>query len=523
MKGKGQMKKDIIAGIDIGSSNIKTVLFNKDLEIEANESREINILFPRPGWTEYNPDDWWKYVKETLRDCLLKTNISPERIAGVGLSSLGCCAVPLDKNGDHVYNAIPWSDQRAEKEVEFLVNNCKEQIFSACGNIPTGLSATPHLMWIKNSEPEVYRRIYKYTEASGYLGRKLTGNFVLDHSMASGLDYGFDVNTLDYNRELIKSMGLDRDKFPSLYKNTESIGNVTEEAAKETGLISGTPVYMGGLDILSAAVAGGAIQPGQGFYSMGSASNMMIITDKKVSTPYMTSILHIISPGIRCLFGSQGSVGYSLKWFRDQLGQPEQRAAAVLDDRVNAFEIMTSEAMKTEPGAGGVIYLPYLFGKFHPVFNQHAQGVFFGVTPTTTKSKIIRAIMEGCTYNMYETIKSARDIGIELSEIITSGGPSKSGLWCRIIADVTNCRVITIESPEASPMGNAILAGVGNGLFDGFKQAADKYIKKENEYVPDKKNHQLYEEIFDIYNEVYNSVAPSFSRMVKLKEKMNMN
>ena len=184
--------KNVLIGIDIGSTNIKTVIFDENFNILANVSEEIDIIFPKPGWTEYDPGEWWKKVKVTLKKGMAAAKIDPKKVLGIGISSLGCCAVPMDKNGSHLYNAIPWSDQRTVKEVEFLEKNCGDLIYSASGNIPTRLSATPHLMWIKNNEPGVYKKTYKYTEASGFIAAKFTGKPVLDYSMASGLDFGFN-------------------------------------------------------------------------------------------------------------------------------------------------------------------------------------------------------------------------------------------------------------------------------------------------------------------------------------------
>ena len=513
------MKKNILIGIDVGSTNIKSVIFDQNLNILANESNEVEIHFPKPGWTEYNPGDWWNHVQNTLRRALEKTRVNPSAVAGIGVSSLGCCTVPLDKNGNHLYNAIPWSDHRAGEEVAFLEKNCRDRIFEACGNIPTVLSATPHLMWLKKHEPHVYSRIYKYTEASGYIVQKLTGKFVLDYSIASALDYGFHIHTLDYDRDLIEAMGLDVDKYADLHENRIPVAGLSNKAAEETGLLSGTPVYLGGLDIVTGALAGGAVKFGQGFYSMGSASNMMIVADRKHQSQYMTSVIHVTDPDFKFLFGSQATIGFSLKWFGDQFGIQEKFAANILGNSINNFEIMTAEALKTDPGAGGVLFFPYLFGKFHPVFNPHASGLFFGITTATTKSQIIRSIMEGCTFNMYETIKSASNIGITLDEIIASGGPTNSELWCQIIADVTNTKVITINTPEATPLGNAILVGVGEGLFEGFEQVVDQFIKREKVYQPDAGRHELYEEFFTLYDKIYQSLIPRFKDHAELKQR----
>ena len=516
------MNNNILVGIDIGSSNIKTVLFDNNCNILAEDIKEYKIILPKPGWAEYNPEDWWDGVKQTLKNSLNKTQIDPKRIVAIGISGLGCCTVPLDREGNPVCNAIPWSDQRAQKEVEFLKETCSEILFEASANVPNILNAIPHLIWIKNNQLDIYKKIYKYTEASGFIGQRLTNEFTMDWTTASGINFGFDYKNFDNNPEVIKCMGLDIDKYPRLHKNTQSIGSVTKKAAIETGLCEGIPVFIGGHDIIAAALAAGAIYSGQGYYSMGSASNMMVLTDKKIASPYLLSIMHITGPEIRCLDGAQSSVGFSLKWFRDQLGGLEKNVAHVLDNHMSPFEIMDMEALKTEPGSGGLIYLPLIYGKFNPDFNANSKGVFFGINPTTTRAQIIRSIMEGATYNMYETLKCATDLGINLNEILTNGGPTKSPLWCQIISDVTNTKIVTIESPEGSPFGDAILAGVGVNLFKNFDEVVKKFIKRGKVYEPTSKNHDIYRELFKIYKEVYESLIPSFNKISNLKTKLGL-
>jgi xylulokinase len=514
------MEKDYLIGIDIGSTNVKTVIFDKDCHVLASETQEYTTLIPRPGWTEYDPEEWWDGVKNTLNRAIQNAGIDPNKIAGLGVSSLGCCPVPMDEGGNVIYNGIPWSDQRAQDEVNFLIDNCKDIIFKTTKNTPTTMNATPHLMWIKNNEPEIYKKIYKYSEPSGFLGQRFTDEFTLDLSFASSLDFGFDVNILDYNEDLINTMGLDIDKYPRLHKNAESLGSVTEKAAKETGIVEGIPVFSGGPDFTPGALAAGALHSGQGYYSMGSGANMIVLTDDlEVASPYLISIIHAKGPELRMLDGVQGSIGYSIRWFRDQLGGLEQEAATVLDGSVNAFEIMTAEGLKTEPGAGGIVYLPYLFGKFHPVLNPNAKGVFFGISPISTRPQIIRAIMEGCSFAMYQSLKNSLKLGLKVDEIIATGGPSKSDLWCQIMADVTNTKIVTVNAPEAAPFGDAILAGVGAGLFKSFEEVAERAIKINRVYEPVDKNHNLYEDLFTIYEDVYESLYDNFDKLEEIKAK----
>jgi xylulokinase len=514
------MKKSIMLGIDIGSSSVKALLIDSDFNVIAMADRKNPVLIPRPGWSEYVPEVWWDYVRQDITECLELANIRAEQISSVGISGCGCCMVPLDAEGRSVYNSIPWTDQRADGEVRFLEQNCRELIFAKCGNIPNMLSPIPHLMWLKNNEKSIYDKTFKYTEASGYIGLKFTGNFTLDYSMASALDYGMDTGSLKFDEGLIKAMGLDISKFPGLHANTESIGNINAKASEETGLLQGTPVFIAGLDIFAATIAAGATSAGQGFYSTGSAGNMIVISNKKISSPSVTNAISITDSSLSYTFGSQGSLGYSFDWFVENFCELEVKASEMLNKAVKAYQIVDLEIAKSKPGAGGLLYMPYLFGKFHPDFNPDAQGVFFGIGPTTTKTDMLRAVMEGAVFNMYETIKVINGLGVKLDEIITSGGPSKSSIWCQIMSDITGTPIKSIDIPEATAIGSALLGGVGSGLFGSFDDVNKKYIKQAKFYEPDMANHQKYEKLFEIYNVVYKGSVAGFEKLMHFKKNM---
>ncbi len=515
------MIKNILIGIDVGSSNIKVVIFNSNFDILANEIQEYNTIVPKPSWTEYDPNEWWDGLKKCLNISFQKSGVDPGKIAGIGLSSLGCCPVPMDRNGNVVFNCIPWSDQRAHKEANFLVKNCKNMIFDLNKNYPTTLNSIPHLMWIKKNEPNIYKKFYKFTEPSGFLGQRLTGEFTMDLSFASSSDFGLDNNKLEWSEELIKRMGLDLNIYPRLHRNMESLGQVNKSSANELEIEEGIPVFAGGPDVTSAALAAGVLYPGQGFYSMGSGSNIMILTeDQDLASPYLLSIFHAKGPELRMLDGVQGSIGYSFRWLRDNLGGLEENFSKTLN--YNTFDLMDKEAMRQEPGSGGLIYLPYLFGKFHPMLNPNARGIFFGLSPRSTRAHIIRAVMEGCCFDMYQSLKSALDIGLNVDEIVVTGGPSKSDLWCQILADVSYKKIITVNTPEASSFGDAILAGVGVGLFNSFEEIKENFIKTKKIFKPDRENHILYEELFTLFKSVYNNLLDDFEKLENIQSRYNL-
>jgi xylulokinase len=508
------MKKDLLIGIDLGSSNVKTLLVDDQGRTLGIETEEYPTLFPKPGWIEYDPNDWWNAVKGTLRRLFARTKADPQRVAGIGVSGLGCCAVPMDEQGNLLYNALPWSDLRAQKEADFLMQNCRAEIAAACGLTPTALNTIPHLMWIKNERPDIYKKLYKFTESSGFIIQRLTGEFILDLASASFVEYGISLKTLDYDKGLIKAMGLDFEKFPRLLPNSRAAGTVTKKAAEETGLPEGTPVACGGNDLPAGAVGSGALHAGQAFYYSGTGSNATVLTDKLFSTsPDLLHCLCTHDPKVKMLDGVQGSVGYSLRWFRDTLGGAEQAAAQMLSGGAGAFDMFDVEAAKVAPGAGGLIFLPFLFGHFNPVLNPLATGVFFGVSPTTTRAHMVRAIMEGCVFNCYESYRHIEDMGIDYKEIIFVGGPSNSPVWCQALADTTNRKVITVSSSEPSTFGDAITAGVAAGVFSGFEEIVNRTVKQKKMYLPDDKRHAMYGALYRVYLDAYHGLAGSFKAL----------
>lgn len=509
------MHEHVLIGFDIGSSNVKLVLFDETCAVLANETSEYQTIVPRAGWTEYNPQDWWQGFKQTLHRALTKSCVDVNQISGIGLSSLGCCPILLDREGNCLYNGIPWSDHRADREVEAIIESCGEKIFSACRNYPSTLNVIPHLLWIKNNRPEIYEKSYKFLEPSAFLAYRLTGEMKLDVSFASCCSFGFDVDKLNWNQALIEQMGLDSAKFPTLHANTDCIGFVSQRAAAETGLKPGIPVFSGGPDFSPGALAAGILKSGQGYYSMGSGSNIIVTTDHKdVASKSLLSTIHIKGWPLRILSGVQGSIGYSYRWFRDQLSGIECLRAE--EEGVDVFEIMSSEAQKVQPGSGGVIFIPHLFGKFHPVFNAHAKGMFCGISSLTTRAQLIRAVMEGCCFDMYESMEQIHSLGLAFDEIIVTGGPSKSDTWCQIIADVSGKQVVTVNAPEAAPFGDAILAGVGVGIFSSFEDVAQTYISRNRVYIPNPQSHALYRKLYRVYKDLYERTIPCFDELARI-------
>jgi xylulokinase len=309
-------------------------------------------------------------------------------------------------------------------------------------------------------------------------------------------NYCFDTKRHTWNSDIADKLNIPLSKFSDVFECHATIGRVTEKAAQETGLRPGIKVIGGGHDTTSAAFATGVVEMGQAFYSMGTGSNLGVITKQPVFHEAMTVQCYVI-PDLWILDAVMNSTGQSMKWFNQQFGQMENLLAEKLG--IGAYEMYDLEAQKSPAGNSGVVYTPYLAGESSPIWDGNARAAFVGITSRTTRGDIIRSIMEGVCFSAYHNMKIFEEMGSPINEFIVCGGPAKSRLWMEILADITGKIVKTTENEDAAPLGDAMLAGVACGLYADYKQAADKNVKIKNTYYPNPQSRNTYERLFTVY------------------------
>lgn len=515
------MPGQLTLGVDIGTTNVKAcVLDTSTATVIASAAAEHPLHHPHPGWAEQHADEYWDAVSACIRSCVSQlsnsaTAFSADDIAAVSLSGLVGVTLAVDTEGRPLRPAMIWMDARTDAEcaqIRDLVG--EDRINAVNGNRVAPWFIEPKLLWIRNHEPETFQRIHKILSPTGYCNLQLTGAYTVNRGDA-GLFYPYEHKVGEWNHELTADLGLDPAIYPDIKASQEVIGKVTDQAAEQTGLKAGTTVVAGGTDISSAALGSGVTEAGQAYYSMGTGSNLGIIIPREQDIPEYRILKwpHVIE-GLTLFDAPMAFTGASLKWFRDQFADPE----IVMAERMgrNVFDLVTEQAGRIAPGADGLLYLPYLGNSLAPRWDLSACGVFFGMQPFTTRAHFIRALIEGVAFDLYSNVRIAHEAGAEFDELILNGGPTKSALWNQIIADVTGRRLILTDVEEAAPLGDAIIAATGVGLYRDLREPVKDLAPIKQVVEPDPERHAMYAEFFDVWNQIYLDLKTSMSRHSRL-------
>lgn len=506
------MSNSLTIGIDIGTTNVKaSVLDTATSQVIAHASDEHPLFHPRPGWAEQEADNYWRAAVTCIRKCLDSDPSIADRIVGVAFSGLVGVTLPVDVYGRPVHRAPIWMDGRSDPQCQWIRDNVGEATINwNNGNRVAPWFVEPKAMWLQQHAPEDFSRTHKLLSPAGYCTLQLTGEFSMNHGDA-GLCYPYDYQNGEWNAELAESLGLSVDLYPTLYGSTEVVGKVTERAARETGLAPGTVVVAGGTDISSAALGCGVTSAGQAYYSMGTGSNLgiMIPTAQRIDEFRILKWPHVL-PGLTMFDAPMAFTGASLKWFRDMFADPE----VILAERCgqNVFDLVTMQASMVEPCSDGLLYLPYLGNSLAPRWNTKATGMFFGVQPSTTRAHFVRALLEGVAFDLYSNLRIAEEAGAKVDQLILNGGPTRSDFWNHITSNVTNKTLVVPDIGEAAPLGDAILAATGAGIYHSPTEPLDELIRIRDVVEPDPQLHDRYAAMFEIWDEAYTTMRPLMSR-----------
>lgn len=496
------MKKHLTLGVGIGTSAVKTSLFDTETNKVIAEGRaEHPLLLPEPGYAEQTGDSYWVAVVEAVRQCLDGTDYA-EHVAAVGLSGLVGSALPVGQDGVPVRPGLIWMDARASEECEELRAAVGEEAINYNnGNRIACWFVEPKALWIKKHEPENFYKTYKFLSATGYCAYKMSGVMSINRSDA-GLFYPYDYQKGVWNAELAEKIGIPIEKYPKIYDCDEVIGVVTREAAEATGLKEGTLVVAGGSDISSAALGCGVYQAGQAYYSMGTGSNLgIMIPTPERKEEYRILKWPAVNPGLTLFDAPMAYTGASLNWFRNQFGCTENLIAGQVGEDV--FDLLTRTARDTRPGANGLMYLPYMGNSLAPNWNPSAKGIFFGATIGSTKGDWVRALLEGVAYDLYSNVEIALASGAAIDVMTVNGGPTKSRFWNQITADVTGISLELTNIGEAEPLGDCILAARGAGIYSSLTEPVKDIVRIVGKVEPDMENHKMYMEFFQIWKRIY--------------------
>ncbi|MBQ0070992.1 MAG: xylulokinase [Spirochaetales bacterium] len=486
-------------GIDLGTSSVKVMLVDEKGDILGAESEKYPLSFPHPGWSEQNPEDWWKGTKLCLSRLLKDRDTSSIRGIGVGGQMHGL--VVLDEEDHVIRPAILWNDGRTGKEVEYLNETIgKDKLSLYTANIAFAGFTAPKLLWMKNNEEENFARIRKVMLPKDYINYCLTGVHACDYSDASGMLL-LDVEKKCWSKEMLQICDLKEEVMPRLVESFEAIGTVSEERAKELGLPASVIVAGGAGDNAAAAVGTGVVGEGGCNISLGTSGTVFISSESFRVDP--NNALHAFAhaDGGYHLMGCMLSAASCNKWFYEDILS------------TNNYQGLWAGIKEEKLGENPVFFLPYLMGERSPINDTNARGTFTGLSMDTTRLDMAQAVMEGVAFAIRDSFEVAWSLGLKIEKSFICGGGARSDLWRKIMANVLGITLELPKSEEGPGMGGAMLAMVASGAYKSVQECAEKLCSVKGIETPDPVLVKKYEERYQVFKKIYPTMKNLFKEM----------
>ena len=510
------MAMKTLLGIDVGTTSLKVIVLDSDGDILCETKSKYRMIENSEIKSQIDSEDLWKSLITCIKS-IGKKNISLlNSIAGIGISSLCPGLVGFDIKGNVIVNPIIYSDRRSIKEAEYIYDVIgKEKLFEITGNgSMSGSFSGSSILWIKNNNIATYNSVYKFGHLNTLLGYKMTGEFGIDYSNASYTNM-LEINgSKKWSNYICSKLEIDQDKLPKLMESSDILGLLNNEDLISIGVPADTPVVIGGADTPCSALAAGVIDHDDAMESAGTTNVLTICVDKPKFDNRFINRYHVI-PNKWLYQGAMSFTGVANEWFIRKLVYGKVYQDLTFDEALEAFNV---EASGSPAGSNGVIFLPYLLGERSPIWDPYARSVFFGISTETDRSDMSRAVLEACGYGLRQLIEIADEsLDIRFDEIISIGGGSKSELWSQIKSDITGKKIITPDKGDYAPIGAALLAGIGVGIYKDAKDAANVVkIKSYREYERNIKSINVYNNRYYIYNSLYPALKELYKKNYEL-------
>lgn len=415
-----------------------------------------------------------------------------KNIRGISFSGQMHGLVLLDENYHVLRNSILWNDTRTTAECEKIYEIVeKDCLLKITKNLALEGFTLPKILWVKEHEPEIFSKVNKFVLPKDYVRYRLTGKLCTDYSDAAGTLL-LDVAKKEWSLEICKLLKLDPEILPPLVESFEQVGTINKEIANLTGLIEGTPVFAGGADNACGAIGAGILDDGKTLCSIGTSG--VVLSYESSGEKDFEGKVHYFNHGAPNAYYTMGvtlSAGHSLSWFKETFAKEE------------SFHHLLEGISKIPVGANGLLYTPYISGERTPHADANIRGSFIGIDSSHTRDHFVRAVLEGITFSLAESIEIFREKGKTINRIVSIGGGAKNEVWLQIQADIFDANVIRLDSEQGPAMGAAMLAAYGIGWFSSLQECAEEFIKIEKEYKPNLGNVEKYKELFKIYKDIY--------------------
>lgn len=501
---------DYLMGIDLGSTSLKAVIYDLDGNALASGSRPTERFFPseeHPEWTVWEPEQIWGGTAEAIREALSGLD-DPGGVKALAVTGMGMDGLPVGGDGEWLYPFISWHDPRTSPQLEWWRENVgAEKVFSIGGNPLWPINSALRILWMAEHEPEILARCDKWLLIEDFLNLMLCGRRATDYSMAS-CTLLFDQRKLDWSEELLTASGIDRRLMCDAHPSGTVLGEVNAAAARATGLREGTPVVLGGHDHLCGGLPVGAFRSGVVLDVTGTWEIVQTVTAEPVLTPELretgVTVQAHVARGMYATWGSNVA-GEMLEWYRKQYGfEAAQKAER---EGGSDWDYLLEAAAASPPGSRGVMFLPHMSGASCPVVDPKSLGAFVGLSGRTTHGDMLRAIIEGLDYQFLDIVRAMESgLGMNVKSFVAVGGAVRNEFWMQNKADVVGRPIEVPDVEEATPLGAAMLAGIGVGLYQDEEDAFARVSRPGKRYEPNLELSARYAEWFEVYRQLYPSL-----------------
>ncbi|TKJ87031.1 xylulokinase [Paenibacillus sp. CFBP13512] len=494
-----------VIGVDLGTSAVKTVLVDKQGNIAYETSESYPLSQPKAGYSEQSPEDWVKGTLTSLRRLVEISGISPDEIEGLSFSGQMHGLVLLDEDHQVIRPAILWNDTRTSKQCRRIEETLGDELLQIARNRALEGFTLPKILWVQENEPEHMEMARLFLLPKDYVRYQLTGDLAMDYSDAAGTLL-LDVTGKKWSEKIASAFHLPMSLCPRLIESFEDVGALLPEVAEQTGLSVNTRVYGGGADNACGAIGAGILSEGQTMCSIGTSGVVLSYEERKDLD--FAGKVHFFNHSEQDAFYIMGvtlAAGYSLEWFRSAFGKDL------------SFDQLLQGINNVNAGAEGLLFTPYIVGERTPHPDADIRGSFIGIDAVHKLPHFARAVLEGITFSLRESIDILRESGKTITSVVSIGGGAKNETWLQMQADIFNAEIVRLENEQGPAMGAAMLAAYGSGWFSSLQECAAAFLRPAKSYQPDPERAEKYDQLFSIYQDIYGQTAELNKRLAAFR------
>lgn len=481
-----------VMGVDLGTSAVKVLLLNQNGEVCVEVSKSYPLIQEKSGYSEQNPEYWVEKTIEAISDLVKQFDGNVMDIEGLSFSGQMHGLVLLDQDYQVLRHAILWNDTRTTKQCQQIYDIVgKEKLLEITKNPALEGFTLPKLLWVKENERELFDQAAVFMLPKDYLRFRITGQIHSEYSDAAGTLL-LNVSEKVWSQEICELLTIDSSICPPLVESHDYVGPITEAFANATGLDKSIKVFAGGADNACGAIGAGILSEGKSLCSIGT-SGVILSYEENKDRDFQGKV-HYFNHGKENVFYTMGvtlAAGYSLSWFKDVFAENEN------------FNDLLSEVGNVPIGANGLLFTPYLVGERTPYADSTIRGSFIGIDASHSKKDFVRAVLEGITFSLNESIEIFRESGKSIDTIVSIGGGAKNETWLQMQADIFDAKIQKLSSEQGPGVGAAMLAAVGCGWSPSLQECAEQFIDSAKTYEPVQENVEKYKRLFTIYKQVY--------------------